>query len=67
MCVSKQIALNGNSDEVVTVRPAAEKRPFWETATIEARIEAFKQWAKTAPPDTPNVPADSLRREEWYD
>ncbi len=55
------------SGEVVTLRPAAEERPFWETATIEERIKAFEQWARSAPPDTPDVPSEALRREAMYD
>jgi hypothetical protein len=55
------------SGKVVTLRPAAEERPFWETATIEERIEAFKRWAESAPPDTPDVPSEALRREAMYD
>jgi len=55
------------SGKVVTIRPIEGERPFWETATVEERIGAFKQWAESVPANTPNVPAEKLRREEWYD
>ncbi len=55
------------SGDVVTLRPAKEERPFWETATIEERIEAFRRWSTSAPANTPNVPTAKMRREEWYD
>jgi hypothetical protein len=53
--------------EVMLLRPAGGTRPFWQQATPAERAEAFEQWASTSPPDTPDLPAESLRREGLYD
>ncbi|MGO8747766.1 MAG: hypothetical protein ACLQNE_17475 [Thermoguttaceae bacterium] len=53
--------------EVVLLRPAGADRPFWREATPDQRAEAFEQWASTSPPDAPDLPAESLRREGLYD
>jgi hypothetical protein len=53
--------------EVMLLRPAGAARPFWQQATPAERAEAFERWAATSPPDTPDLPAESLRREGLYD
>jgi hypothetical protein len=53
--------------EVTVLRPAGTARPFWRQATPLERAEAFQQWANTSPPDTPDLSAESLRREGLYD
>ena len=53
--------------DVTLLRPAGDVRPFWERATPAERVEAFERWAATVPPDTPDIPAESLRREGMYD
>jgi hypothetical protein len=53
--------------EVMLLRPAGAVRPFWQQATPAERAEAFQQWAVTSPPDTPDLPTESLRREGLYD
>jgi hypothetical protein len=53
--------------EVTLLRPAGQERPFWQRATPAERAAAFQQWASTMPPDTPDVPDESLRREGMYD
>lgn len=52
---------------IVMLRPASAERPFWQQATADQRAEAFEQWARTSLPDTPDLPAESLRREGLYD
>jgi hypothetical protein len=53
--------------EVVVLRPAGADRPFWRQATPGERAEAFERWASRSPPDAPDLPAESLRREGLYD
>jgi hypothetical protein len=53
--------------EVTLLRAAEQEQPFWRRATPAERIAALEQWASTTPPGTPDVPAESLRREEMYD
>jgi len=53
--------------EVAVLRPAGAERPFWRQATRAERAEAFGQWAATTPPDSPDLPAECLRRESLYD
>ena len=53
--------------EIVVLRPAGATRPFWREATPAQRADAFEQWARTSPPDTPDLPAECLRREALYD
>jgi hypothetical protein len=53
--------------EVAVLRPAGAERPYWRQATPPERAEAFERWAGTSPPDTPHLPAESLRREGIYD
>jgi hypothetical protein len=53
--------------EVTLLRPAGASRPFWQLATPIERAEAFEKWAIASPPDTPDVPAESLRREGLYE
>ena len=53
--------------EVIVLRPAGKERPFWRTAAPSERADAFEQWASTSLPDTPDLPAEVLRREGIYD
>jgi hypothetical protein len=53
--------------DALLLRPAGAAIPFWQQATPAQRAEAFERWASTCPPDTPDVPAESLRREGLYD
>jgi hypothetical protein len=53
--------------EVALIRPAGTKQPFWQRATPAERAEAFAQWASSSAPDTPDLPAECLRREGLYD
>jgi hypothetical protein len=53
--------------DIATLRPVDPERPFWERATPAERAEAFRRWAESMPPDTPDVPSESLRREAMYD
>lgn len=52
--------------EVAVLRLAGAERPFWRLATPRERAEAFEQWAGASPPGTPDLPAESLRREGIY-
>ena len=52
-----------NLGGVTLLRPAGTDRPFWLQATPAQRAEAFEQWARTSPPETPDLPAECLRRE----
>ena len=53
--------------EVVVLRRAGAERPFWRQATSGQRAEAFGEWASASPPDTPDLPAEALRREGIYE
>ena len=53
--------------EIMVLRPAGAEQPFWRQATPGQRAEAFEQWARTSRSDTPDLPAESLRRERIYD
>jgi len=53
--------------EVMLLRPVGSARPFWQQAAPAERAEAFEQWASASPPDTPDLPAECLRREGLYD
>jgi hypothetical protein len=52
---------------VLILRPAEKKRPFWQTASKEEWIKAFRQWAGSPRPPTPEISLESLRRENLYD
>ena len=52
--------------EAVLLRPVGAVRPFWQQATPAERADAFEQWAVMLPPETPDLPAESLRREGLY-
>ena len=51
-------------DEIMEAK-AAEKRPFYETATPEEWIAAYDQWTASLDPNTPVLPDD--RREVLYE
>jgi len=53
--------------DVTLLRPAGQEPPFWQRATPAERIAALEHWASTTPLNTPDVPAESLRREGMYD
>jgi hypothetical protein len=53
--------------DIALLRPAGATRPFWQTASGQERAEAFEKWAGAAVPNTPNLPAECLRREGLYD
>ncbi|MCX7428413.1 MAG: hypothetical protein NTW96_22640 [Planctomycetia bacterium] len=53
--------------DVAVLRPAGGERPFWRQATPSQRADAFAEWASAALPEAPDLPAESLRREELYD
>ena len=53
--------------EVTLLRPAGAERPFWRQAAPAERAAAFERWASTSVPDTPDLPAECLRRESLYD
>jgi len=53
--------------DVVLLRPAGATSAFWQQATPMERAEAFERWASTSPPDTPDLPAERLRREGIYE
>ncbi len=53
--------------DVVVLRPAGVERPFWRRATPGQRADAFQQWANTPLPEGADLPAESLRRESFYD
>jgi hypothetical protein len=52
---------------VMLLRPAGVERPLWRQATRAERADAFQRWAETSPPDSPDLPTESLRREGLYD
>jgi hypothetical protein len=52
---------------VALLRPAGIEQDFWRQATPDRRAQVFEQWASTSPPDTPDLPAECLRRESLYD
>jgi hypothetical protein len=52
---------------ITFLRPTGTDRPFWLQATPTERAEAFEQWARTSPLETPDLPDESLRREGLYD
>ncbi len=53
--------------DVLLLWPADRDRPFWRRATRQQRADAFKRWAETPRPPTPDLPDESLRRENLYD
>ncbi|MGD0901058.1 MAG: hypothetical protein ABR915_24775 [Thermoguttaceae bacterium] len=53
--------------DLVLLRPAGTTGALWRQATPIERAEAFERWAATSPPDTPDLPAESLRREGIYE
>lgn len=53
--------------DVLLLRPADKAQPFWREATPQQRAEAFWRWAKSPRPPAPDIPDESLRRENLYD
>lgn len=45
--------------------PEAEK-PFYETASREEWLKAFKEWVEGHKSNAPAIPLESLRRENLY-
>jgi hypothetical protein len=53
--------------DTLTLRPEANVRPFWATATPQERADAFRRWANKKRPPAPPLPDEALRRENIYD
>jgi hypothetical protein len=53
--------------DTLLLRPADRASPFWRHATAQQRAEAFQHWAKASRPAAPDLPDESLRRENLYD
>jgi hypothetical protein len=51
----------------LVLRPADKEQPFWQRATPQERAEAFQRWTNTERPPAPDLPDESLRRENLYD
>ncbi len=46
---------------------AGGPRPFYETASHEEWVRAFREWAASHDQTTPPIPLEALRRENMYD
>jgi hypothetical protein len=53
--------------DVLILRPAEKKHPFWQTASREEWIKAFQEWTELPRPPTPAISLESMRRENLYD
>ena len=53
--------------DVLVLRPADKGRPFWQQATSQQRVEAFRHWVESPRPPAPDLTDESLRRENLYD
>jgi hypothetical protein len=49
------------------LRPADRQQPFWQRATPQQRVEAFRRWVDSPRPPAPDLTDESLRRENLYD
>ena len=53
--------------DILVLRPVDKDRPFWQRATAQQRVEAFRRWADSPSPPAPELSDESLRRENLYD
>ena len=50
--------------DVLVLRRADKGRPFWQQATPQQRVEAFRRWVESPRPPRTDLPDESLRQRE---
>ena len=53
--------------DILLLRPADKKQPFWQRSNKKQWLKEFKQWAEAPRPTTPDISLEYLRRENMYD